>query len=77
MVAKTQAPPDQIGLEKVRTKTTHKIAACQPDTVSNAFDVLEEMMTRLGLMKDGVILQTALQFSFGQPHETCHYTCRS
>lgn len=58
-VAKTQAPPDQIGLEKVRTKTTHEIAACQPDTVSNAFDVLEEMMTRLGLMKDGVILQTA------------------
>ena len=54
-VQATQPKADHLSLEKLKAKTMHQIAVVEPKIIAAAFDTLEEMMTRLGLMVNGVV----------------------
>lgn len=56
-VASTQPKEDHLGLSKLKAKTVHQVAVVEPKVIQGAFNTLEEMMTRLSLMSDGVILE--------------------
>ena len=56
-VKESQPKEDHLSLQKLKAKTVHQIAVVEPKVIQAAFNTLEEMMTRLSLMSNGVILK--------------------
>lgn len=56
-VASTQPKADHLSLQKLKAKTLHQVAVVERKVIQGAFNTLDEMMTRLLLMPNGVLLE--------------------
>ena len=55
-VAKNKPKKEGVSLNKIKVKTVQGITSCEPRVIAKAFDEMESMAERLGLMKDGVLV---------------------
>ncbi|CAJ1443933.1 unnamed protein product [Effrenium voratum] len=59
-VEATQPREDSLSLQKLKAKTLHQAAVMEPKVIEQAFDTLQKMLTRLGLMSaSGVLLASS------------------
>ena len=58
-VAANKPKSEQLVLTNVKVKTVQEVACCTPPIIAQAFDDIEAMLTRVGLLKDGFLTEEA------------------
>ncbi|CAK9017252.1 DDE-1 domain-containing protein [Durusdinium trenchii] len=54
---KTKPPSEQLSVSKLKLKTGYEVTSCTPQVVAAVLSGLEDMCTRAGIMRDGILLE--------------------
>lgn len=54
---KTKPPSEQLSVSKLKLKTGYEVTSCTPQVVAAVLSDLEDMCTRAGIMRDGILLE--------------------